>query len=120
MKILIIEDEENITKYAKLLLEKQGHQVEVTDNAREAISLFSRFIPDIVIVDLYLNDEFLGLEVIAEISKLSGTVKIIVNSREPRERVEDRLKNYPVFAYMEKPVSIEDLTSKIEEAQKDK
>ena len=56
-KILIVEDEDNIIKFISALFEANGYQVICSKNVESALSLFSSYIPDLVILDLGLPDK---------------------------------------------------------------
>jgi DNA-binding response OmpR family regulator len=118
MKILFIEDEENITKYAELFLRKKGHEVISVSDADMIGEVLSGFDPDLVIVDLHLNEEFRGVGALQELKDRGIRAKIIVHSHESRKRVEDRLRNFSIEDYLEKPIEINDLAAKIEEISK--
>ncbi len=51
MKILVVDDNENIRELVKELLLFLGHQVQETAKGTEAIAMLEHFIPDIVITD---------------------------------------------------------------------
>jgi two-component system OmpR family response regulator len=56
-KILIVEDDEEIGRLIKGLLEKEGYQVKIATNANEMTGAFARGQPDLLILDLMLPGE---------------------------------------------------------------
>ena len=78
-KILIVDDEKLIRKALAEIIELEGHQAEYAQNGREALQMFKKYLPDIVVTDLIMPDTE-GLELIREIRKISDDVKIIAIS----------------------------------------
>ncbi|MBQ7036003.1 MAG: response regulator transcription factor [Clostridia bacterium] len=79
-KILLIEDEENIRKFVTALLEVHGYQVLTAKTAEGGISMFSSYLPDLVILDLGLPDKD-GTECLQEIRKSFTTPCIVLSAR---------------------------------------
>ena len=55
-KILLIEDESNIRNLVATMLETAGYQTILADSCTAAKTLFSSYLPDLVILDLGLPD----------------------------------------------------------------
>ena len=55
-KILIVEDEENISDILSYSLRKEGYETQIADNGKKAIEFVSSFNPDLIILDLMLPD----------------------------------------------------------------
>ncbi len=54
LRILVIEDDPNITKILSLYLEREGFSVMTTDNGEEGLRLLEEDEPDLVILDIML------------------------------------------------------------------
>jgi CheY-like chemotaxis protein len=52
MRILVVDDAADARDTMKMLLEIQGHDVEVASNGREAVEFASDRVPDLVLMDL--------------------------------------------------------------------
>jgi CheY-like chemotaxis protein len=52
MKILVVDDAADTRDTMKMLLEIQGHHVEVASNGKEAVECASDQLPDLVLMDL--------------------------------------------------------------------
>jgi DNA-binding NtrC family response regulator len=55
-KILLIDDKENILLVFKVILEKEGYEVETANTGREGLKLAIHLKPDIIISDIQMND----------------------------------------------------------------
>ena len=53
-KILVIDDDTNITDFLKLQFESEGYKVKTAPNGVEGINYFKIYEPDIVILDLVM------------------------------------------------------------------
>jgi two-component system response regulator VicR len=51
-KILIVEDERTLNEAYELILKKQGHDVEVAYNGDEALKVFEKQKPELILLDL--------------------------------------------------------------------
>lgn len=79
-KILIIEDEENIIRFVKALLEANGYQVLFAKSVDTGLVAFSSHLPDLVILDLGLPDCD-GTEFLAKIRTSYVTPVIVLSAR---------------------------------------
>lgn len=79
-KVLIVEDETNISNFIKTILETNGYQVLHAKNGESGKSMFLSHRPDIVILDLGLPD-IDGTEVIKTARETSGTPIIVLSAR---------------------------------------
>ena len=79
--ILIIEDENTICNFISTTLVANDYKVLKTTNGREAISSFSSYCPDVILLDLGLPDMD-GLDVLKQIRSWSSVPIIIVSARD--------------------------------------
>jgi DNA-binding NtrC family response regulator len=76
-KILVIDDEEFITKSLKQHLEKDGCEVFTAASGEEGLEMFKANAPDIVILDLNMPGMG-GIETLKSLKKLSNDVIVII------------------------------------------
>ena len=55
-KVLIIEDDRNISSFVQTVLETNGYQVLTAERCRQGLLVFSSHMPDLVVLDLGLPD----------------------------------------------------------------
>ncbi len=79
-KILIIEDEPNISNFVSAILETNGYQVITADSESNGELLFRSHHPDLVILDLGLPD-IDGMEFIRRARKINDTPLIVLSAR---------------------------------------
>lgn len=109
-RILVIEDEEKISKILKAYLEKEGFMVTVAPTGQKALStLKDRF--DLIILDLMLPDMD-GEDICQTIRKDSDTPIIMLTAKSEED---DRVKGLGIGAddYVVKPFSPRELVARV-------
>ncbi len=108
--ILVIEDEENLRKIIRSVLESENYRVISAETAREGIDLYrvDRNLIQLVILDLNLPDAD-GLTVLKEILKMNPRQKVIMTSGfNVDEAVEQGLK-MGARGFLRKPFNAQEL-----------
>jgi len=115
LKILIIDDNEQITKMLTTFLELKEHECTVANDGREGLNIIKENRHDVVLLDLAMP-EFDGYSVIDDLEKnnLLKDHKIIVFTASTITQDElDQLVTRGVTAYILKPIDIDVLLSKL-------
>jgi two-component system, NtrC family, response regulator AtoC len=76
-KILVIDDEKIVRETLQEAFVEQGYNVKVASSGLEGLKEFSRFEPDLVILDLVLGD-FNGMDILKKIRKENQETQIII------------------------------------------
>lgn len=85
--VLIADDNRQITSILEEYAKKEGHTVHVAFDGREALQLFDKIHPDVVLLDVMMPNVD-GFEVCREIRKNSDTPVIMITARgEDFERI---------------------------------
>ena len=79
-KVLIIDDDVNICEVIRLYVEKEGFEAITVYNGKKAIEQFSKFAPNIVILDIMLPGAD-GWQVCREIRKVSNIPIIMLTAK---------------------------------------
>ncbi|WP_313019254.1 response regulator transcription factor [Acetoanaerobium noterae] len=110
-KILIIEDEKNISEIVAKYLEKEGYTTLIANDGIEGLALFRDLNPDLVISDVMMPT-IDGFEVLREIRLISDVPVIMLTAKQ--EEV-DRLKGFENGAddYVTKPFSPKELVRRV-------
>ena len=74
--ILVVDDDPNISRLEQLYLEKENYEVQVAADGNQAIEMFSKLPPDLVLLDVMLPGAD-GYEVLKTIRK-SGSIPVIM------------------------------------------
>ena len=110
-RILIVEDEPSIAEVVSLYMKRAGYQVQIAVDGRQAMTIFERQTPDLVILDLMLP-EVDGLALTRWLRDRSDVPIIMVTAR--REEI-DRITGLEMGAddYVVKPFSPQELVSRV-------
>lgn len=112
LKILIAEDEYLVLMGIKSNLKELGHEIIAEAmNGKEAIKLAEEKKPDLIIADINMP-EIDGIEAVKEINKNQVIPSIIVTGYSDNELI-NKASKVGVFAYLVKPVGIEELKAAI-------
>jgi two-component system, OmpR family, alkaline phosphatase synthesis response regulator PhoP len=113
MRILLVEDEENIRDVVKLNLEMENFEVVETDNGREATRMAQEQHFDLMILDVMLP-EMNGFEVCEQIRLSNTEVPIIFLTA--KDTAQDRIAGLKKGAddYLTKPFTLEELLLRIQ------
>lgn len=109
--ILVVEDDNSISKFIKVSLEAQNYKCIYTNLGSSAIALVYSSNPDIIILDLGLPDMD-GIDVIKQIRE-NTKAKIIVVSARGRERDKVEALDMGADDYLTKPFSISELLARV-------
>ncbi len=115
-KILVVDDEPGFTSMMLNFLKSQKYEASAANNLEEAIHLFKKEAPKVVLLDVSMpivnGDKFLPV-----LQSINPSVKVIIISGFLKEDVEARFKSTQYFAFFKKgEFLLEDLKKKIEEA----
>lgn len=94
-KVLLIEDDEILSRMYKKLLTYNGHDVETAHDAKTGLDKAESFSPDIIFLDVILPD-MNGLEVLEKLQKSKKTKDmaiILLTNLGLKEELEKALKN---------------------------
>src|SRR6185503_8192940 len=106
-RILVIDDEFQITRVLKRSLGAHRYDVRTASDAESGLDLFRDFRPDLVITDLSMP-EMNGIELCREIRK-SSSVPIIVLSVRGEEKTKVEALDAGADDYITKPFGMDEL-----------
>ncbi|GAW32776.1 response regulator transcription factor [Carboxydocella sp. JDF658] len=111
-KILVVDDEMRMRKLVGDFLKKEGYAVREAADGRQALEIFQREHPDLVILDVMMP-EYDGWAVCREIRKTSRVPIIMLTARGEEE---DELFGFDLGAdeYIAKPFSLKILAARIQ------
>lgn len=115
-KILLVDDEPDIMKTVQYMLEEEDYTVYGAQDGQECLKKVKKIKPDLILLDLILPDRS-GFQIAQEIksNKESSHISIIVLSCMTEESSRDIAAAKGAVEYMEKPIDIDKLLSRIKE-----
>ena len=110
MKILVIDDSQEIAEALKFWLENEGVTVEVITDGSTGLDMIRNEQFDLILLDVAMPD-FTGLDVIDSLTNegLLESKNIIIFTASSDKNLFERLKNSGVKGILKKPSSLQEL-----------
>jgi len=114
-RILLIEDDENITELVRYNLERAGYQVEAIADGEEGLYHASQECPDVILLDWMLPN-LSGLEICRQLRRKDTTANVPIIMLTARADEPDRIRGLETGAddYIVKPFSPKELLARIQ------
>ena len=110
-RILVIDDEPNITRVLRGSLSAQGYDVRTANDPEEGLRTFKDWTPDLVITDLMMPG-MSGVEVCRAI-RASSAIPVLVLSVREHERSKVEALDAGADDYVTKPFGIQELLARV-------
>ena len=110
-RVLVVEDDEDVARLERAVLERAGYDVKVTGSGAEGLELADSYKPDVVLLDVGLPD-ISGLDVCTSLSNSNNAFILMVSGH---SREQDVLLGLGLGAddYITKPFSGNELVARI-------
>ncbi|MBD3287635.1 PAS domain S-box protein [candidate division KSB1 bacterium] len=114
-RVLLVEDEETVRKFALRALQEKGYEVFDANNSEQALNIFKKeggnF--DLIFSDVVLPDES-GIAMIEKLLNKGSHFQILLSSGYSDEKSQWQLIQKRGYNFIQKPYTIEELLDKIE------
>jgi len=117
MKILMVDDDVEITKAVEAIVTSMGHDFQFTNDPKEGLKLIREQNQDMVFLDLSMP-EVSGIDIVNDLAK-DGTIKrkkiVVMTASASGDEELDGLVDLGIHSFLRKPVDIDAVLDKIEE-----
>ncbi|WP_372574548.1 response regulator transcription factor [Ruegeria jejuensis] len=105
-RVLLIEDEPNITEAIRFLLSREGWQVDTHADGSDAVDVITSAAPDLLILDVMLPGKS-GMDILKEVRALDGMqdLPVLMLTARGQARDRDMAEKAGVSRFMTKPFS---------------
>ena len=111
--VIVIDDNPALTQIVSEFLSLKSIDVLAAgNNGKEAVELYKKHSPDVVLMD-YLMPDYTGLYGLENIRKLNSNAKIIMFTGSADLDLYDKFKELGVFAILEKPCDFDKLVETV-------
>jgi two-component system KDP operon response regulator KdpE len=110
-RILVIDDESQITRVLRAALTAQGYQVRTANDPEEGLEVFHEWSPDLAIVDLMMPT-LTGVDVCRAI-RLVGVTPVVILSVRDHERSKIEALDAGADDYITKPFKMQELLARV-------
>lgn len=113
-RVLIAEDEANISESLSFILAREGHTVSTVADGEAALQQLRRGLPDVLILDVMLpgRNGFDVLKAIKADARLQALPVIVLTAR-TQQRDRELAESIGAAAYLTKPFSNQDLVDQV-------
>ena len=118
-KILVIDDEEDIRKSLRMILEYEGHQCVLAANPQEGLELARREEPDVILLDIKMPVTD-GLEVLQRLKERGDAAEVVMISGHGTIATAVEATRKGAFDFLEKPLEEGRVLTSIRNALKQK
>lgn len=113
-RILLVEDQRNVSLLYQQELEERGHEVTCTDNGKTAVRLAREMAPDLVIMDINLPEKMDGLESMSKMLSDNREIPVIINTG--YSEYQDNFMSWVADAYVLKSSDLQPLLDAVQKA----
>jgi DNA-binding response OmpR family regulator len=121
-RILVVDDKPNLLALLRMLLEEEQYQVSVLQDGREAIQRIRENPPDLVILDLKL-DEVSGTDILESLRAHEGTAEIpviiytaaVLEAEAVSNMVTGNPTRYANVSVLQKPFELDTLLGRVQQ-----
>lgn len=110
-KILVVDDEEDIRKSVKMILEVNGYEVSTAIDGDELLNKIKQDIPDLILLDIMMPGPPIQ-EIIKQITDIKIAFMSVVRISDARKRGLCSQDN--IIDFFQKPFNVTDLIDRIE------
>lgn len=118
VKILIVDDDPDMVEASRLVLEKDGYSVTSARNLEDGLKAFEQNKPDLLILDVMMEEPDDGLRLARQVRRAGGTLPILMLSSIGKAmgvQIDKDDEMVPVDEFLEKPVDPATLSAKVKE-----
>ncbi len=103
MKILIVEDEQQITHYITKRLNKWGYRSKSAATGKKALQILREESFDVILLDIMLPD-YKGYDLIPKFKSINPGINIVTMTGHNSRELEKKVRNQGILYYMVKPL----------------
>ena len=125
-KIFMVDDDTDLVQVVKWVFEAEGYEFASANSAKEALEVIDRVNPDLIILDVMMEDIVAGFRVVAALRNFEQNPQnrkyehipiLMLTSIQQRTKMrfsqDAGSKLLPIDAFMEKPVRPKELLDKV-------
>jgi CheY-like chemotaxis protein len=112
IRILLVDDEKDFVDTLSQRMQMRDLSADIALNGEEALEQLNRQSPDVMVLDLRMPGVD-GMDVLRRVKKEHPNVQVIMLTGQGSEKDEIEARRLGAFDYLEKPVNIDTLVSRI-------
>lgn len=117
IKILLVDDEQEFVNTLSERIQMREIGANVALNGEQALEFVDNEVPDVMVLDLRMPG-IDGIEVLRRVKKQYPNVQVIILTGHGSEKDEEEARRLGAFDYLQKPVEVDTLVTRIRKAYK--
>lgn len=117
--VLLVDDEVEFLETLEKRLRRRNMKVMVATSGEEALEVLSTFAPDVVVLDVKMPGMD-GIETLREIKRRAPLIEVVMLTGHANLEVAIQGMEMGAFDYLMKPVDIDELVYKLQDAHRSK
>jgi len=109
IKVLIVDDDPEMTDCVGGFLKSRGFQVRGARTGEEAIKLIKEDLPNGVLLDIHLSQGISGIDVLKQIKEINPDIKVLMVTGFIDHEKETECMNLGANGYIMKPINFPEL-----------
>ena len=115
-RVLVVDDEQSVQRMFKRALSGAGYEVTTCSSGEEAIEMFARASPEVVLLDIHMRDGMDGLEALRRIRDMDDSVPVVMVTADGNLTTAVKAMKIGAHDYIAKPCDLDDLKMTVERA----
>ena len=109
-RILLVEDDEGVREFSKILFQRNGYHVFEAENAKAALSIFEKEKGDfhLIFTDMVLPDRS-GLELVEQLILRKPDLRVLLTSGYTNEKIQWSIIRERGYRFVQKPYNVSEL-----------
>ncbi|MBU4261392.1 MAG: sigma-54 dependent transcriptional regulator [Proteobacteria bacterium] len=108
-RIFLIDDEELIISMLARSLKKEGYETKIQTNADDVIDKIASWHPDLILLDIHLEEDRTGLDILADIKKEKLDTEVVMLTADDTAESAIRAMKLGAADYLTKPFNIDEV-----------
>lgn len=113
-RIFLIDDEELIVTMLARALRKEGYETKIQTNADDVVNKIASWHPDLVLLDIHLEEDRDGLDILADIKEEEIDTQVVMLTADDTAESAIRAMKLGAADYLTKPFNIDEVKIVIE------
>jgi len=116
MKVLVVDNSEEIRNLLQLMLTSRNFEVELADSGESALQMYRTFKPDVVTLDLGMPGGMSGQETLTRLIEIDRNANVVIITAYPYDHSMQECLKRGAAGYITKPFRVEEIVRSIRQA----
>jgi two-component system chemotaxis response regulator CheY len=116
LKVLVVDNAQEIRDLLQLMLTSRNFEVELADSGESALQMYRTFKPDVVTLDLGMPGGMSGYETLTRLIEIDRSANVVIISAFPYDHSLQECLKRGAAGYITKPFMVDEVVRTIRQA----